>query len=95
MLILFYSLGSNDVGPELTTLCEKECVFNASLPGFMPTYIDPLVAMVFSKRSTAYIVRHILQMLGPNGGKLVAMFNSHMFRRLNDRNGSGDAGNEK
>ena len=85
MLTLFCSLGSNNgVGPELTTICDVECGF----------YVVPLVAMVLSKSSTVYIARHILQMLGPNGGKLVAMFNSRVFRRLNDRNGSDDAGNE-
>ena len=57
----------------------------------MTAYVVPLVAMVFNKRFIVCIVRHILQMVGPNGGKLIAMFNSHVFRPLNDRNGNGDA----
>ena len=88
---ILFSLRYNDLSSELAIICDVECKFNASLPGFMITYVFPLVALVFSKRSTVDVARRIIQMLGPNSGKLIAMFNSHLFRRPNDRNGSGDA----
>ena len=67
----FYRLGGNNIGNELERRCYTECEFNRSLPALRASFCVPLVAVVHSSRTTAFVAECILVMLGSNGRKLI------------------------
>ena len=45
----------NDIGDELESICEAECIFNKSLPELRTNFCVPLAAMVHSSKTTAFV----------------------------------------
>jgi len=62
-------------------MCECECVSNRSLPALRTSVCAPLAVMVRSSRTTAYVAKNILLMLGPNGRKSIEMFVPILYLR--------------
>ena len=84
LLTIFYSLFGNHIGDKLEGICEAECIFNQSLPELRTNFCVPLAAMARSSRTTAFVAKSILVMLGSNGSKLINVFDLVLFPRLQD-----------
>ena len=78
------SLNGNNIGEELGRRCFTECEFNRSLPALRSSFCVPLVALVHSSRTNAFVAKCILVMLGSNGRKLIQVFEATLFPRLQD-----------
>ena len=65
----------NTVEKELGSICAAECILNESLPELRTNFCVPLAAMARSSRTTAFVAKSILVMLGSNGSKLIKLIN--------------------
>ncbi len=94
-------MGGNDIGDELEKICEAECAFNKwSLPKLRTSFCVPLAAMARSSRTTAFVAKSILLMLGSpyrirhnssvfyvncaNERKLIAIFDAVLYYHSQD-----------
>ncbi len=73
------SLEYNGIGKELECICDAECLFNRSLPQIRTSFYAPLVAMVCSSRTTAFVAKYILVMLESNRRKIIGVFDATLF----------------
>ena len=77
----------NGIGDELKSIFKAECIFNKSLPELRTNFCVPLAAMARSSRTTAFVAKSILVMLGSNGSKLIkliSVFDLVLFPRSQD-----------
>ena len=73
------SLGGTNVGDDLTAVCYAEIRANKSLPRIRLAYSMHLVALVRSSKTTVFIAKIILMMLGGESKKLISLFEKDLY----------------